>query len=406
MKLDKKLDRWQQAGLIDAQTASGIRDFESGADRPIVLWAVGAIGAFAIALGLVSIVASNWAEIGDDAKLAAAFAVGSILAVSIYRILDFNPWSDQEPGSDPQAHRLWLRETLIIVFYGFNLASLALVGQIYQLGGSVGSLLLFWSLGTAGVVFLGRGRALGVFFFLGLLATYSSNSLEWIDARPDNSVTARVSRDNLGILLTGLAPVISLIASRVLARLATLLRRPSHFSDMFDAGAWVLLFVLGVSIQILWYDSVSMIAGAPRLTLWACLFVGAALAASIPRLYPAQSPRAHLGMRITILLIYASGVFAAGFDHPEMSLVGAVFNLVFMAVMAWTALQAGSRGSFNILTAAIGLRIVVIYFEVFGSLLETGLGLVGGGGLTLFIAWLWVRKSGALASQLTERGEP
>lgn len=171
MKLDKKLDRWQQAGLIDAQTASGIRDFESGADRPIVLWAVGAIGAFAIALGLVSIVASNWAEIGDDAKLAAAFAVGSILAVSIYRILDFNPWSDQEPGSDPQAHRLWLRETLIIVFYGFNLASLALVGQIYQLGGSVGSLLLFWSLGTAGVVFLGRGRALGVFFFLGLLAT-------------------------------------------------------------------------------------------------------------------------------------------------------------------------------------------------------------------------------------------
>ena len=71
-----------------------------------------------------------------------------------------------------------------------------------------------------------------------------------------------------------------------------------------------------------------------------------------------------------------------------------------MSLLAWTALQAGSRTWFNLLTAVIGLRVVIIYFEVFGSLLQTGLGLIAGGALTLFIAWFWLRKSSALADQL------
>ncbi len=59
MKLDKKLEAWKQAGLIDADAAEGIRTFEAGSNRPILLWAMGGVGALAIALGFVSIVAAN-----------------------------------------------------------------------------------------------------------------------------------------------------------------------------------------------------------------------------------------------------------------------------------------------------------------------------------------------------------
>jgi hypothetical protein len=47
----------------------------------------------------------------------------------------------------------------------------------------------------------------------------------------------------------------------------------------------------------------------------------------------------------------------------------------------------------------LALRILFVYFEVFGSLLDTGVGLVTGGVVTLLIGWGWQLKM----RQLTER---
>ena len=53
----------------------------------------------------------------------------------------------------------------------------------------------------------------------------------------------------------------------------------------------------------------------------------------------------------------------------------------------------------------IGLRILAIYFEVFGTLLDTGLGLVSGGALTLALVWLWTRKRKQFARELAGGGD-
>ena len=66
-----------------------------------------------------------------------------------------------------------------------------------------------------------------------------------------------------------------------------------------------------------------------------------------------------------------------------------------------TAHQAGLINTLNFATAVIGIRILIVYFEVFGSLLGTGVGLVTGGVLTLGLVWLWVRKRRAFARELT-----
>jgi hypothetical protein len=47
--------------------------------------------------------------------------------------------------------------------------------------------------------------------------------------------------------------------------------------------------------------------------------------------------------------------------------------------------------------------VIVIYFEVFGSLLDTGLGLITGGALTLLLAWFWRKKTQSLAEHLSAR---
>ncbi len=401
MKLDKKLDAWKQAGLIDADTAEGIRTFEAGSARPILLWAMGGVGALAIALGFVSIVAANWVNLSDYLKLGVAFAIGCVLAASIYRVLD-----SEAPNTDAShpANTQWLRDTLVIVFYGYTLAALALVGQIYQLGGTVGGLLLFWSLGTAGLVFLGRGRALAVFFFLGLLSTYHTNLFEWAETFRELDPAEKDLAENITVFLAGISPLLFLLFSHLLARIPALLRKRSHFAGVFNAGSWVLLALLGNAMQYLWYDDMRG-DDVPRWSIWACLAAGGVVAGFIPKLYPGHSPRTQLGMRCTILAVYGMGVLGAGIDHPELPLVGALLNLGFLCLLAWTSLQVGSKAGFNFLTALIGLRVIAIYFEVFGSLLQTGLGLIGGGMLTLLITWIWLRKSNALATQLTEEAD-
>jgi len=56
---------------------------------------------------------------------------------------------------------------------------------------------------------------------------------------------------------------------------------------------------------------------------------------------------------------------------------------------------------FNALTGAIALRILAVYFEVFHSLLSTGLGLITGGALTLLLAWLWRSRALSLSRRLS-----
>ena len=56
----------------------------------------------------------------------------------------------------------------------------------------------------------------------------------------------------------------------------------------------------------------------------------------------------------------------------------------------------------NLATAVIGIRILIDYLEVFGSVLGTGVGLVTGGMLTLGMVWLWVRKRREFARELEE----
>jgi uncharacterized membrane protein len=53
------------------------------------------------------------------------------------------------------------------------------------------------------------------------------------------------------------------------------------------------------------------------------------------------------------------------------------------------------------------MRVLVIYFEVFGSMLSTGLGLVTGGLLTLLVAWLWHKQRSRLAGKMSAgEGKP
>ena len=71
----RKIATWHDAGLIDAGTRDRLLAYEAEHARPLVLWAIYGIGALAIGLGFVSVVAANWEDIPGLVRLSVHLAL-------------------------------------------------------------------------------------------------------------------------------------------------------------------------------------------------------------------------------------------------------------------------------------------------------------------------------------------
>jgi uncharacterized membrane protein len=385
MGLSKKLGEWQQAKLIDSATADKISEFEKQSSKPIALWAFGGLGAFAIILGLVSVVASNWMQTPDWLKLAGALVLCLVIALALYRVIS---------SENTSARNQWSREILVIFYYGFTLASMALIGQTYQLGGSIAKLLLVWTLITIPIVLLGRGKFLTVLWIVGTSVTYALN-LETLE----DIIRAVISQRYLRDVLFGVLYVLSPFFFILLSRIPWLVKNRSVMAGELSRYSWLAIVIGGWFLHFLWYQSINGSASdikSLQIFLIVSFVATAAMIAFIPKLYATRSQDTHLAMRVVLIATFIIGATALWHDHRE-PLIGALSNIAYMVVLAWAALKIHSIKLFNVMTALICIRLLFIYFEVFGSMLETGIGLVVGGIITLLVVWGWFKKADSLA---------
>ena len=110
MRLERQVQRWREAGIIDATTAERIIAHERRASRPVLLLAIGGRGAFAIGVGLISVIAANW---GDIPRLVKLLAMLGLFGANAYGLLGPRPPTPLGhrrpcPGlfcADPREHR-------------------------------------------------------------------------------------------------------------------------------------------------------------------------------------------------------------------------------------------------------------------------------------------------------------
>jgi uncharacterized membrane protein len=377
MNLGRRLAAWERAGVIDAETRSRIERFEQGRLRPVLLYALGGLGALTVGIGLISVVAANWDQIGKVAKLGLDLVLGAGLGAALY--------------VTASRGRGWQTDVLAGIYYAFVLASLALVGQIYQLGTPTYQALLVWSLTTLPFMTLVRGRLLGIVWLAGLVCTDAFCIAEVLDSAgharfwypPDLAVTA-ASVSALGFFAAA--------SSGWLAR-----ERP----DVSDGWRSVLvgsLFLTAFLTCFAFYDHFSQRECLRGGVLSTGVFL-VGVERLLPRLFPHSSSRARFGMRALLALFFVVIVTGTAIEHHSMNAVGGLLQLVMLGLAAWTTLELGHVRAFNAFTLAIATRILVVYFEVFGSMLDTGVGMITGGLLTLLLTWVWRTKSPALASR-------
>jgi uncharacterized membrane protein len=377
MNLDRRLARWEEAGLIDGATRARIRAFEQSQRAPVALYALGVLGAGTLALGVLSVIAANWDGIPGTVKLGGDLLIGVALAVATYVAV--------------RRGLGWPAEVLITLFYGFTLASIALVGQVYQLTAPMYQALLAWSAATLPLVLLGRSQALAAFAMAGIAVTHAmsvSPLIEFLD--PGGGANS-----DLWATVLFASPLVYV----PLARMPWLLRNRPVFSRTVIVLAWIAVLVFGFALQFGWYIAVERdhVLGW---SLVATAAVAAAIILALPRLYPHMEARPRRGLAAIVAFAWITLLLSSAIPRPRAAVVGAVLQVVWLGLFAWTSIQLALVRAFNVLTALIALRVLGIYFEVFGSLLSTGLGMITGGALTLVVGWLWHRKTAALAARL------
>src|SRR3546814_17244676 len=96
---ERKLNAWREAGLIDEATAQRIRAYEAEHARPLALWAAIGIGALAIGLGVISVIAANWEDVPGLVRLAVHLvligALAGFIMVRGERIERDHPWRSE-----------------------------------------------------------------------------------------------------------------------------------------------------------------------------------------------------------------------------------------------------------------------------------------------------------------------
>ncbi|HTV20731.1 MAG TPA: hypothetical protein VMG12_18735, partial [Polyangiaceae bacterium] len=232
---------------------------------------------------------------------------------------------------------------------------------------------------------LGRSLRVGLLWLAGLQVTYFVGLSELAvggQSRVDHALAA-VYWAPLGALALGRAPW--------LARL-----RPAY-AQVLRGAAWTELVVLASTASVAFYEPLARGERTP----W--LVVGVSLLATAWLCYRTEPTPAGRAQRSLLAIAFAGCHLPLFMPHGKWPLVGALAFIVVFAAVALVAHRRGRSRLLHLATAAIAVRLLVIYFEVFGTLLDTGFGLVLGGLLTLLVTWFWARKRRDFDRELSAR---
>ena len=170
----EELPVWVTEGILSPEGADRLRErYErKGAGRTGAFLFVifGVFGAVLVAAGLILLLAHNWDQLSRVARTGLAFApllTAQALAVWV-RLRRF----------ESQAWREGVATFLALSIGG----CIAMVGQIYQLPGSLSELLLAWSLLALPVIYLLHSRVTMTLFWVGITSWLFSGYAEFVEA--------------------------------------------------------------------------------------------------------------------------------------------------------------------------------------------------------------------------------
>ena len=159
MSINKEIPELLAAGVITEDTAAKIQDYYKHKANPLTnkLFIVfGILGAILVGLGVILILAHNWDELSRPIKVIFAFLplVASQLLCGYVLLKQHDS-------------RAWREAGAALLFFAIG-ASIALVGQIYNIPGDLASYILTWMILALPIVYLMRSSVVSLFYIIGI----------------------------------------------------------------------------------------------------------------------------------------------------------------------------------------------------------------------------------------------
>lgn len=358
---ERKLNAWLEAGVIDAEAAGRIRAFEDQHSRPLALWAVIGIGALAIGLGVISVVAANWDAIPAMVRLGVHLGLLIAAAAAL--------WGLRSCGG-------WAEEALLFVFGALGLTFMGHIGQAYQTTSPLWQPLTLW-LALFGALYLQRGASwLTALGLAGVLVFAVWDFAGRHDARDG------------AVLVFALPTMVPLLLAPLGAAMLTRSARTAFWSRIEQLG---FAYALGGA------SLVAILAGVERLSTGGdaakllLTFVIWGLAGLASAAFIGMTRRDRSGQAAAGMLAAASVTTLLAWPLSGHAIIGALLFMALWVAVAACALRGSWRGVFQFAVAAIALRLIVLSFELEENLLSSGAGLIVSGLLILGIAAVAVR---------------
>jgi len=372
MNISKKLKIWQEAQLITKDQSQLIEKFERTQSKPYLFYGLIALAVFCIGIGLISVIAANWDNIGPMVKTGADLLLLAGCAAGVATAYIKN--------------RQTIFEALLFLFALLVMASIGLIAQVYQLQPGGANAFVLWSVLTLPLLFFTRHMLLP---FIWCFVFWSSFGL-WLASFPK-------VLDFMLTMAQSWLPGNQLIWLSFWLLLYQLLKTylPGHAQGIKKAlVVWLSLGVAGLVILLdIWsgWDFLTFYIKPAK--AYNHLFY---ISLSIVSAMTACSAFISYKYKQNYLISYLMLVMITGALIP-MDFVVTFAALLGVSVYAW---RQNRVKLLNWMLIFAGIRIFLIYINIFGSLMQTGLGLIITGVILLLLILGWLKLSAYLKGKL------
>lgn len=365
MNLEKKVNEWSEKGLIAKEQASAIVAYEKHTNPSNLLTNTFlTLGVSIISLGILAFIAANWENISGNVKLIIDFMILSGAAWYIYYL------SNKE--------KIILRDRMIVFFQLMILVSIGLISQVFHTSGKLYEALFLWIGITLPIVLHAQNKFPSHILFI---AVYGSTFIFFIDIFDmyKRSVVfvvqllIPITFLLIGILINifkmksiqrfGLSSIFWGTLSIMLGTFGL------HFLEPFDADSKF------YSVSILYFSVSSLI-----------------LSFLIFKIKKVSS------IFVLLIAILYLGIYLLRVNGKSTDFFDALFFIFIWIFIGLLFLNLRYNRIFELSIVVVGLRFLVVYFQIFDSLLMTSLGLVLSGFLILLVVYLYVKNKDKIYS--------
>jgi uncharacterized membrane protein len=370
----KKLREWVAAGLLSEDQALSIQTYENAHKAGRFGRGLVGLSIFAILVGVLSIVASNWAEIPGGVKIGAHLLLNLLIGgAALY--------------AARQNKDIW-REGLTLAFFGLSLTLIALVGQVFQLNGETANALLLWMGITLPFMLIFAASYLSVVpWMAAFLTTIFFALLHYGEGWQDYWQ---------GVILTSMCILLPLFMMALGVMSAFKTWKPVWASVFLKTGLVLMAISATVSAIVLGFDRYDMVSSDMREEFYSILntqrfvcvlgFVAIALHAYHHKFYIHDAHLKHGAIFAAVSLLVVSLPLAiVSFYNTIFSALAFILYWMFIG---WTGQQLDQSRLISWAIILIAIRIFIVYLELFGSLMQTGFGLIIGGAVMLGLLWM------------------